>query len=347
MGLMDFFKSKPASLPGTAAPERPTPSAEEYPLAATLAIKHEGEFQTLLRAEMTETPEHVFARHTTEVNEATNDLPRIEQARFKTTYHQTRIDLSQASTASSKAKFAKEMPHIAAAMKEGALFAAAIERGDDVPSWARDVFERGRADALARVNTVSEVERKQIYIERHTQFDEWCRSVDDEERRWISRSLYDAGEGRGEDQAQKAQFDAAMAAAPPAPVKPASYLNDTSFWDHQVSTIKFLAGDLGKGNGYLLNSGKVRIPGGAKDFHMFAVATVEAASEESVKRVGGAIGWGVAGASLFGPAGFIVGGLLGGQGRDVTFVGTLKDGKRFMATAKSDVYTKFLAASFK
>lgn len=79
---------------------------------------------------------------------------------------------------------------------------------------------------------------------------------------------------------------------------------------------------------------------------MSAVARVEIASEESVKRVGGALGWGLAGAALFGPAGLIVGGLLGGKGKDVTFAGTLKDGKRFLVMARSEVFMKFQAAAF-
>lgn len=147
--------------------------------------------------------------------------------------------------------------------------------------------------------------------------------------------------GREVDPGWEAASDASMSKP-----KPPTVLNETSFWDHQVSSIQFLAGDLGKGSGHLLASGKVRIPGGSKDFSMSAVASVEIASEESVKRVGGALGWGLAGAAIFGPAGLIVGGLLGGKGKDITFAGTLKDGKRFLAMAKSDVFRRFQAATF-
>lgn len=147
--------------------------------------------------------------------------------------------------------------------------------------------------------------------------------------------------GGGADANWEADSDASI----PKP-KPPALLNETSFWDHQVSSIRFLAGDLGTGGGHLLASGKVRIPGGSQDFSMSAVARVEIASEESVKRVGGALGWGLAGAALFGPAGLIVGGLLGGKGKDVTFAGTLKDGKRFLVMARSEVFMKFQAAAF-
>jgi len=61
------------------------------------------------------------------------------------------------------------------------------------------------------------------------------------------------------------------------------------------------------------------------------IASVEVASEESVKRVGGAVGWGTAGALVAGPAGLLAGAILGGRGKDVTFVVVLQDGRRFLA----------------
>lgn len=70
------------------------------------------------------------------------------------------------------------------------------------------------------------------------------------------------------------------------------------------------------------------------------IAEIEQASEETVTRVGGAVGWGAAGAVLFGPAGLIAGALLGGKGKEVTFVCKLKDGRKFLATAPAGVYQK-------
>ena len=76
------------------------------------------------------------------------------------------------------------------------------------------------------------------------------------------------------------------------------------------------------------------------------IADLELASEESVKRLGGTVGWGIAGGLLLGPVGLLAGLLSGGQGKNVTFVCKLKDGRRFMATAPSKVYTKLSAAVF-
>jgi hypothetical protein len=74
--------------------------------------------------------------------------------------------------------------------------------------------------------------------------------------------------------------------------------------------------------------------------------TVEVASEESVKRVGGAIGWGAVGALALGPVGLLAGMLLGGKGKDVTFVAKFKDGRKLLATTDSATFTKLQAAVF-
>src|SRR5690606_36515607 len=77
------------------------------------------------------------------------------------------------------------------------------------------------------------------------------------------------------------------------------------------------------------------------------VAELEVASEESVKRIGGTVGWGAVGGVLLGPVGLLAGLLAGGRGKDVTFVCKLKDGRKFMATAPSKVYTELSAVRFK
>jgi len=76
------------------------------------------------------------------------------------------------------------------------------------------------------------------------------------------------------------------------------------------------------------------------------IESIETATEEAVKRVGGTIGWGVVGATLLGPAGMLAGLLLGGRGKDVTFIAVFKDGKRMLATADSKTFTKLQALAF-
>jgi len=76
------------------------------------------------------------------------------------------------------------------------------------------------------------------------------------------------------------------------------------------------------------------------------VSEVVMATEEEVKRLGGTVGWGVAGAALLGPVGLLAGLLAGGRGKDVTFVCKFKDGRKFLGTARSKTYTKILATQF-
>ena len=76
------------------------------------------------------------------------------------------------------------------------------------------------------------------------------------------------------------------------------------------------------------------------------VEVLEIANEENVKNLGGAVGWGVAGAVLLGPVGLLAGALLGGKGKKVTFVCKFKDGRKFMATAKNKEFVKMQAAFF-
>lgn len=76
------------------------------------------------------------------------------------------------------------------------------------------------------------------------------------------------------------------------------------------------------------------------------LASVEVASEENVKKVGGTIGWGAVGALALGPVGLLAGLLLGGKKKEVTFVAVFKDGRRLLATTDSVGFTKLRAAVF-
>jgi hypothetical protein len=76
------------------------------------------------------------------------------------------------------------------------------------------------------------------------------------------------------------------------------------------------------------------------------VAELDVASEESVKRMGGAIGWGLVGGLALGGIGAIAGLLAGGRSKEVTFVCKFKDGRRLLATTDSKTYTEIQAACF-
>lgn len=118
-----------------------------------------------------------------------------------------------------------------------------------------------------------------------------------------------------------------------------------------MSKIKLLAGSFGTGTATLAGRA-ITVPRPdlgvfkSEQVHFPMIASVEVATEESVKRVGGTIGWGVAGAALLGPVGLLAGLLAGGRGKDVTFVAEMKDGRRFMGTTDAGTFKKLAAAAF-
>lgn len=111
------------------------------------------------------------------------------------------------------------------------------------------------------------------------------------------------------------------------------------------------AGSFTQGNHHrLLGDGlKMSVPGRwfRETIPLACITSVEIASEENVARIGGALGWGAVGAAALGPVGLLAGLVLGGQGKDVTFVCRLSDGRAFLATAPSAVYTRLAAATFR
>jgi hypothetical protein len=117
-----------------------------------------------------------------------------------------------------------------------------------------------------------------------------------------------------------------------------------------MSKITVHAGDFYKVDGYYalgnisLRNKKHCIMG--ESISIKQIARVEIASEESVKSVGGALGWGTAGALALGPAGLLAGLILGGKNKTVTFVAQFKDGRKLMATTDPQTFTKLQAAAF-
>ena len=66
-------------------------------------------------------------------------------------------------------------------------------------------------------------------------------------------------------------------------------------------------------------------------------------SEENVKQFGGAAGFGVAGAVLFGPAGLLAGVLLGGNKKTHALIAVFPDGTKAMIEMNAQLYKKLLA----
>lgn len=117
-----------------------------------------------------------------------------------------------------------------------------------------------------------------------------------------------------------------------------------------MASIKIHAGDFGKVTAPI-TFGSIGFPDPYNPFKVetrpiSSLKAVETASEESVKKWGGTIGWGAAGAVILGPVGLLAGLLLGGKKTEVTFIAVFQDGKKFMGTTDSKTYTKLAAAAF-
>lgn len=120
-----------------------------------------------------------------------------------------------------------------------------------------------------------------------------------------------------------------------------------------MAKIKVHAGDFNKtsmnqfsyafGQGtFILSSDAHKIMG--EKISITQVSEIDTASEDSVKRIGGTVGWGVAGSVLLGPAGLLAGLLLGGKSKEVTFVCEFKDGRKLLGSIDSKGYTEIQAA---
>lgn len=122
-----------------------------------------------------------------------------------------------------------------------------------------------------------------------------------------------------------------------------------------MSKVRVLGGCLDKGdwefNGFLgvnfLSKGGERL-----DFGNM-LASVEQVNEEKLKTIAGTAGWGLAGAALLGPIGAIGGMLIGGNKKEITFVGYMKpgsrfdEGEKFLAVTDAKTFQKLLAITFK
>ncbi|MDB0573867.1 hypothetical protein LBW59_24290 [Ralstonia solanacearum] len=119
-----------------------------------------------------------------------------------------------------------------------------------------------------------------------------------------------------------------------------------------MSKINIHAGDFLEGTGSSFASGKFNLktkshPHRDEEIPTSRLESVEIASEQSVKRVWGTLGAGLLGYLALGPFGAFAGLLVGGNKKNVTFIATFKDGRKFLATTDGGTYTKLQAAVFR
>lgn len=83
----------------------------------------------------------------------------------------------------------------------------------------------------------------------------------------------------------------------------------------------------------------------AKKYPVQRIAAIEEVNSDTDRKVGGTLGWGVAGALVAGPLGAVAAGYFGGKKNDVTFICQLDDGKQFVGVMKKSLFSS-LAAPF-
>ena len=114
-------------------------------------------------------------------------------------------------------------------------------------------------------------------------------------------------------------------------------------FDNNGKKVKIIAGDLTQGE-WEFEGGTLWGP-----FEQIEVAgkiaKVTQQTEESVKALSETLGWGLAGALVFGPLGALAGVVLGGNRKEICALVELKDNRKFLAVMDPKVYQKFLACS--
>jgi len=113
-----------------------------------------------------------------------------------------------------------------------------------------------------------------------------------------------------------------------------------------MATIKVMGGSVDKKWNWVYSNGQIRGSKGFSDGKTYGVKAMQElaiADEKTGVKVMGAVGWGTVGALVAGPVGVIVGGLLGGRGETITFIGKFNDDKTIMGQVPKKVWLKMLA----
>lgn len=104
-----------------------------------------------------------------------------------------------------------------------------------------------------------------------------------------------------------------------------------------MAGFKVLGGDFGSGQG-LLMPGQLSLP--REKVPLSKLQSIAIATQESQKKLLGTAAMGAAGLLLLGPLGAIGGMLVGGQKTNITFLGTLDDGRSFVAMCDIKLFSE-------
>ncbi len=115
-----------------------------------------------------------------------------------------------------------------------------------------------------------------------------------------------------------------------------------------MSQFKIEGGSFGTGVGHF-NGGNFSLPSGRlfkpTQISSSSIESAELASAESLKKLGGTLGWGAVGLVALGPLGMFAGLLAGGRKNVATFIVTFKDGRTMIGTADTKVWVAIKSAA--
>ncbi|WNW10481.1 hypothetical protein RRX38_04710 [Pseudomonas sp. DTU_2021_1001937_2_SI_NGA_ILE_001] len=111
-----------------------------------------------------------------------------------------------------------------------------------------------------------------------------------------------------------------------------------------MAKINVLAGDFLQGDGDYRADTLTLItplhPWPGISFRRSDIQSMEVASQGHNKNIEGALGLGLAGALMLGPVGAAAGLMLAGEEKEVTFLATLKDGRKLLAATDDKTYRR-------
>ena len=128
--------------------------------------------------------------------------------------------------------------------------------------------------------------------------------------------------------------------------RPNEVLVEASPRSSRLGRVTLIGGNFGTGTADLVAGAKINLPGnnsGAIPLHR--IESVDVATEQSIKRLSGTLGWGAVGAAVLGPVGMLAGLLAGGNTKEVTYVAVLEGGWVFVATSDVKTFAAIKAAT--
>ncbi|WP_213948486.1 hypothetical protein [Luteibacter sp. dw_328] len=344
-----FFKRK--TKPAALAPQAKDYRAD-YPGAVELARQHHEAKSAPTRwledksvpppttAEL-DSLHGIEGRHKAELADAISGMSDMGRVRFETVYYTEHTRLMHASIEKSKANIGGEQMLALEKLRAAAqAILADHQAGNSQAPDIKEIISRGIAYGV-RVASASDVAQARASRDGMREFRAWLDGKDIPDD--LAHELYNVAADAGMDD----YYTQLQVGTPTQPALPTwlPFLTKAPFGATRVHKLTFIAGRLGSGTGHMLANGQVLVPSGEFVFSLASVQSVELATQERVTKWSSALGWGIVGGVLLGPVGVAVGGVLGGQNDQTTFLITFSEEHSCLITARTSVYDRFLGAT--